>query len=68
MFSAIRPVETGRERTQSVKRRVRRDTKGCVSTQELGVKGRKCWVEVMLADKNGEYRGMKEVKLWRTGN
>lgn len=34
----------------------------------MGVKGRKCWLEVVLADKDGEYRGMKEVKLWRTGN
>lgn len=38
------------------------------NTREFGEEGRKCWVEVVGADKNGEYRGMKEVKLWRTGN
>lgn len=25
-------------------------------------------MEVVLADKNGEYGGIKEVYLWRTGN
>ncbi len=36
--------------------------------ENLARRGWKCWLEVVRADKNGEYRGIKEVKLWRTGN
>lgn len=30
---------------------------GCKNTQEFGEEGRKCWAEIVGADKNGEYKG-----------